>query len=208
MLLLAHLGLTLGAAVLVNGAVTGVPRLRPEAALAHSAEGGPPRHRPPRRIPVWFASLGKRVDIRLLLIGSLLPDIIDKPLGQWLLRDAISNGLIFCHTLLFLILLTLGGLYLYLNRHHTWLLVISFGTFTHLVFDQMWLSPHTLFWPLYGVAFGRVDLTNWVQRILYELPNKPAVYTPEIVGGVILVLFMWVLLVDGKLRTFITSGRI
>jgi inner membrane protein len=208
MLLLAHLGLTLGAAVLVNGAVTGVPRLRPEAALAHSAEGGPPRHRPPRRITVWFASLGKRVDIRLLLIGSLLPDIIDKPLGQWLLRDAISNGRIFCHTLLFLILLTLGGLYLYLNRHHTWLLVISFGTFTHLVFDQMWLSPHTLFWPLYGVAFGRVDLTNWVQRILYELPNKPAVYTPEIVGGVILVLFMWVLLADRKLRIFITRGRL
>jgi inner membrane protein len=208
MLLLAHLGLTLGAAVLVNGALTGVPRLSPEAATARSAEGGLARHHPPRRITAWFASLGERVDIRLLLVGSLLPDIIDKPLGQWLLRDTISNGRIFCHTLLFLIVLTLGGLYLYLNRHRTWLLVLSFGTFTHLVFDQMWLSPHTLFWPLYGVAFGRVDLTNWVQRILYELPNTPAVYIPEIIGGIVLILFMWVLLVDRKLRTFITRGRL
>jgi inner membrane protein len=208
MLLLAHLGLTLGAAVLVNGAITGVPRPRPEAAPSHSAEGSPARYRSPRRITAWFASLGERVDIRLLLVGSLLPDIIDKPLGQWLLRDAISNGRIFCHTLLFLIVLTLGGLYLYLSRHRTWLLAISFGAFAHLVFDQMWLSPHTLFWPLYGVAFGRVDLTSWVQRILYELPSNPAVYTPEIVGGVILVLFMWVLLADGKLRTFIARGRL
>jgi inner membrane protein len=208
MLLLAHLGLTLGAAVLVNGALTRKPRLRPEVAPEHSAEGGPARQRPLRRIKTWFASLGERVDIRLLLVGSLLPDIIDKPLGQWLLRDAISNGRIFCHTLLFLIVLTLSGLYCYLSRRRTWLLVLSFGAFTHLVFDQMWLSPHTLFWPLYGVAFGRVDLTNWVQRILYELPNTPAVYIPEIIGGLILVLFMWVLLADRKLRTFITRGRL
>jgi inner membrane protein len=208
MLLLAHLGLTLGAAVLVNGALTRVPQLRPEVAPAHSAEGRPARHRPSRYITAWFASLGDRVDIRLLLIGSLLPDIIDKPLGQWLLRDAISNGRIFCHTLLFLIVLTLGGLYLYLSRHRTWLLTLSFGTLAHLVFDQMWLSPRTLFWPLYGVAFERLDLTNWIQRILYELPNTPAVYTPEIVGGIILVLFMWVLLADRKLRTFITMGRL
>ncbi len=207
MLLLAHLGLTLGAAVLVNGALNKVPRLRSEEAVERSAEGGP-TWRPPRRITSWFASLGARVDIRLLLVGSLLPDIIDKPLGQWLLRDAISNGRIFCHTLLFLIALTLGGLYLYLNRHRTWLLVLSFGTFTHLVFDQMWLSPQTLFWPLYGVAFGRVDLTSWIQRLLYELPNAPAVYTPEIIGGIILVLFTWVLLVDRKLRPFITRGRL
>jgi inner membrane protein len=208
MLLLAHLGLTLGAAVLVNGALTGVPRLSPEAAPARSAEGGPARQRPPRRITAWFASLGERVDIRLLLIGSLLPDIIDKPLGQWLLRDAISNGRIFCHTLLFLIVLTLSGLYCYLSRRRTGLLALSFGTFAHLVFDQMWLSPRTLFWPLYGVTFERLDLTNWVQRILSELPNTPSVYTPEIIGGMILVLFMWVLLVDRKLRTFITRGRL
>jgi inner membrane protein len=208
MLLLAHLGLTLGAAVLVNGALTRVSQLRPEVVPEHSAGGGPARHRPPRRITAWFASLGERVDIRLLLVGSLLPDIIDKPLGQWLLRDAISNGRIFCHTLLFLILLTLGGLYLYLNHHRTWLLVLSFGTLAHLVFDQMWLSPHTLFWPLYGVAFEKVDLTGWIQRLLYELPNTPAVYTPEIIGGVILVLFIWVLLVDRKLHTFITRGRL
>ncbi|MFC2010661.1 metal-dependent hydrolase [Chloroflexota bacterium] len=50
----------------------------------------------------------------------------------------------FTHTLLFFILITLSGLWLYKWRSQTWLLVLSFGVFTHLLLDQMWSSPSTL----------------------------------------------------------------
>jgi hypothetical protein len=36
-------------------------------------------------------------DIRLLILGSLLPDLIDKPLGHIILPE--NNGRIFAHTL-------------------------------------------------------------------------------------------------------------
>ena len=95
-------------------------------------------------------SLGQHIDIRILLIGSLLPDIIDKPLGYLIFPETLANGRIFCHTFLFLFLVIAIGLYFHRKVKSNWLLVLSFGTFTHLVFDQIWLAPHTLFWPLYG----------------------------------------------------------
>jgi membrane-bound metal-dependent hydrolase YbcI (DUF457 family) len=208
MLLLAHTGLTLGAAVLLNSVITGATNRRPGEAVQSSVEVSQARHQPSRRVTSWFVSLGERIDIRLLLIGSLLPDIIDKLLGLWLLRDVISNGRIFSHTLLFLIVITIGGLYLYLSRHRSWLMVLSFGIFTHLLLDQMWLSPRTLFWPLYGYTFERLEFTGFIQQILGILLADPAIYVPEIIGGVVLVVFGWVLVANRKLRVFITRGRL
>ncbi len=48
-----------------------------------------------------------------IVIGSLLPDIIDKPLGRIILAETIGSGRIFAHTLLFGALLGLAGYYLY-----------------------------------------------------------------------------------------------
>jgi len=65
MLIFGHAGITLGATALLNGALTKSYSL---------CAGGRAS---------WLASLGNRIDIRLLLLGSLLPDIIDKPAGQF-----------------------------------------------------------------------------------------------------------------------------
>jgi len=82
----------------------------------------------------WLTFL-ERIDTRLLLVG--LPDIIDEPVGTLSFRDSLSNGRTFCYTLAFLLPITLAGLYLYRSHRQTWLLVFSFGTFTHLICDQM-----------------------------------------------------------------------
>lgn len=156
----------------------------------------------------WLNSFANHVDIRLLLIGSLLPDIIDKPLGTFLFRDSLSNGRIYCHTLLFLILITLVGLFLYRYCSKTWFLVLSFGTFTHLLLDQMWLTPRTLLWPLYGFSFEKIDLTYWMQVMFYALLTNPTVYIPEFVGAAIVICFVWLLARRGKLYTFFRNGQI
>ncbi len=39
-----------------------------------------------------------------MLIGSMLPDIIDKPLGGLICKETLGNGRTYAHTLLFLLL--------------------------------------------------------------------------------------------------------
>jgi len=212
MLIFGHIGITLGAAVLLKSALSRSYSLQPRVnkltgclestSRMHSAQSAPLGGR-----ARWLA-LFRKIDTRLLLIGSLLPDIIDKPVGTVFFRNSLSNGRIFCHTLLFLLLITLAAIYLYRSHRKTWLLVLSFGSVTHLICDQMWLTPQTLLWPLYGWTFQKHDLTNWVQNILYALYTNPAVYMPELVGAVMLIWFVLVLLCRRKLYAFINNGQV
>ena len=201
MQIFGHVGITLGAAALLTGAVKSsrFSQTEGESSQAVAALNGKVS---------WFTSLGSYIDIRLLLMGSLLPDIIDKPVGQLFFRETFSQGRIFSHTLLFFILVTLAGFYLYQHRSKGCLLVISFGTFTHLIFDQMWRSPRTLFWPLFGFAFERADLTYWVQNTFYALLTDPGVYIPELVGAAILLWFGVVLVRRRKIGAFIRYGQL
>jgi inner membrane protein len=210
MLVFGHIAIPLGAVILLNGALTrnqanrrvnesrGNPQPSPEA---------PPQNHSSSDTASRFASLINRIDMRLLIIGSLLPDIIDKPVGVFLFRDTFSNGRIFSHTLLFLILITLGGLYLYWRRNTLWLLVLSFGTFVHLILDQMWLTPQTLFWPLYGFSFPKTNLTHWTWDMFHALLTYPPVWISELAGAVIVGCFVWLLIRRGNLYAFIRNGR-
>jgi len=188
MLLLGHAGITLGAATLLAGALKS----------SHSTQ---------IRKVSWFASLSSYIDIRLLLIGSLLPDIIDKPVGQLFFRETFSQGRIFSHTLLFLVVITAVGFYLYKRHRRVWLLTLSAGTFMHLVLDEIWLVPGTLFWPLLGFTFGRIELTGWASNIFQALLSDPAVYIPEAIGLVILLWFGLVLVRQKKVGAFIKYGK-
>ena len=214
MLILGHAGITLGAVALLNGALirSGLIPIRenkPREGHQHLSQSPQGQGVSPSRGLSWLTSFGRRIDIRILLVGSLLPDIIDKPVGQFLLRNILNNGRLFCHTLLFLIIITLIGVYLYRTRHRNWLLVLSAGTFAHLIFDEMWLTPETLFWPLYGFAFERgEDLTYWLQGVWYGLFNRPELYIPELIGAMILVWFTAALVRRRRVYSFLTSGQV
>ena len=208
MLILGHTGLTLGITLLLNGALTKGNPPPPKGGPGRSAKTPQARASALRRLTSWFTSLGNRLDIRILLIGSLLPDIIDKPVGQLLFRETFSNGRIICHTLLFLALITASGIFLHRSYGKNWLLVLSFGTSTHLILDEMWRNPKTLFWPLFGFAFEKIELTGWTGGIFYALLNDPAVYIPELVGGAILLLFAWILVRNRKVYAFIKNRQL
>jgi len=151
----------------------------------------------------WI-NLAKRIDIRILFIGSLLPDIIDKPIGITLL----SNGRVFSHTLLFLLILLFGGLFLYFIKKRNWLLLISYGVFTHLLFDAMWQTPKTLFWPLFGLTFDRMDTSYWIPDMLRALIANPVVIVPELVGLIIILWFGLVLIQRNTVSSFLKYGRL
>ena len=213
MLVFGHIGITLGTAVLLDRALPSRRFSRTtgnEAIKSHSSVSQVTAS--PSTLlgykTSWLVSLGSRIDIRLLLIGSLLPDIIDKPIGLFFFQDTIGNGRIIGHTLLFLILITLVGLYLYQSRGKTSLFALSFGTFTHLIFDQMWRAPRTLFWPLDEFTSDRTVTTDWIPDMLHTLLTEPQVYIPEVVGTAIIVWFTLALVRNQKVCYFLKCGRV
>ena len=197
MLPIGHLGITLGTVKLLDVARTG---------WYHHPAISNKRAEQSSNTSQSRTSLLSKVDVRFLLLGSILPDIIDKPMGRVFFQDTFSNGRIFCHTLLFLIIIAVAGFLLYRCRNKTWLLVISFGVLMHLVLDEMWLQPHTLLWPLYGWAFPKSDIDDYARHMLDELASNPTVYIPEIIGALFLI-WAGVLLVHRKrVHKFIKTG--
>lgn len=124
----------------------------------------------------------------LVALGSIVPDLIDKPLGHVFLKESLNNGRIFSHTLLFIVLIWIIAM-LAVNMGKSGFLSVSFGSAVHLALDEMWRKPETFFWPLYGWSFSYSEpdfLLNIIQKL-----DKPEIFIPEIMGAAILVLF-WI----------------
>ena len=160
MLALAHMGITLAAAVGL------------EKTLARRGY-----------------KISKMLDYRLVLVGSMLPDIIDKPLGGLVLRDSLGNGRIYCHTLVFLLLLLGLGLFFWYRYRWPGGLVLTGGSLVHCTLDGMWLFPGTFLWPAYGWSFPKGHPENWLQLWFNSLIHNLLVYVPEIAGGMVLLYF-------------------
>lgn len=132
-----------------------------------------------------------------VLLGSVLPDLIDKPIGEILFADTLSNGRLMAHTLLFTSCCALIGLALYWRRNDLSGLALSAAVLLHLSEDQMWLIPETLFYPLFGLAFpqGVVEAHWWEYFIAaffrtYSLaPDAAFALYSELLGMTVLALF-------------------
>jgi membrane-bound metal-dependent hydrolase YbcI (DUF457 family) len=124
------------------------------------------------------ASPVKRLDLWFVALGSMLPDLIDKPLGL-LVFGTPAMGRTFAHTLLFLLILVSLAVYFRDIRMAS----LCFGVFTHLALDFMWRSPVTLFWPFLGgfPPAEYMDPVSYLEMLLYGLEN-PVVLVPELLG--------------------------
>jgi len=135
------------------------------------------------------------IDPRYLAIGALLPDLIDKPLGMIIFASTFENGRIISHTLLFVLSLLLVTLYLYEKKKDIKVLSLASGSFFHLMEDQMWATPKTLFWPLLGWKFPKSQTDFNGIEYLSKLFEKSFTFhisfssVPEILGmGIIVIL--------------------
>lgn len=151
---------------------------------------------------VWLAASGIRwkPDYRLVLLGTILPDLIDKPLGLVLGLDSRLWG----HTLLFFVMLALLDR-LPALRGIGWLGV---GVGTHLLLDQIWEAPAVVLWPALGWAFPTGALS--VEFYWYVLLTDPVVQLGEAVGIAILAGFAWTQGIRSwdALRSFVRSGAV
>jgi len=150
----------------------------------------------------WLATYRGRdaIDFRLVLLGSILPDIIDKPLGALLHLEAR----LWAHTLLFLAAILL------LSRvpWTRWLAWVGFGVAVHLLVDLMWDQPYVALWPLYGWGFppGDQSLGGYWETLL----RNPYVQFGEITGGLILGATAWRYRITSweALKKFLRDGKL
>ena len=195
MILFGHIGITAG----VSKAC--------EYCISYKKSVDAPEKNPGSRIHRLFLEIRGRlglVDYRMVVIGSILPDIIDKPVFL-LFSDTLNlSGRDYAHTLVFHVILLAGGLVLLKYRKY-WLFIIAPSSIMHLVLDQMWRCPEVLFWPLLGPLPG-ADASGWVSDRWYSLFTAPGAYIPEIIGLVILAVFTYKLVRNRQVKNFITSG--
>jgi inner membrane protein len=212
MLLFGHIGFTLAAGLLLNNILPKKRILADKKTNLNNTDSIPPY--PPKDLSQKYWSLilrSKNVDLRFLIIGSLLPDIIDKPIGQYLFQSVFGSGRIFGHTLLFFILLLLIGLFAKAKFKNSLVLVLSFGAFTHLILDFMWFSPGIFLWPLFGftfIRFSSVPLQDYLIGLIKEVYQVPTVAIPELLGAAIAIWFVWLVVRKGKFRTFMRTGHV
>ena len=149
----------------------------------------------------------KSIDYRFVVFGSLLPDIIDKPMWLFTSNKLDWAGRGYAHTFLFNFLLLILGLILVTRWNKAWLITIALCSFVHLVFDQMWLNPTTLWWPLLG-PIPREATVGWLTSLVQGLISNPYVYISEIVGFIITLYIALHLIISGRVRHFLKTGDI
>ena len=151
---------------------------------------------------------GDPIDYRLVAAGTMLPDLIDKPLGIYLLARQLGSGRIYGHTLLFGLSLVLAGSLLARRRRHG-LLSLGLGVVTHVLTDQVLLSPRTFFWPLGGFRFRKQRrLERWGLKMLRRYYRDPQVMWSEGFAALVLLAFGSHLSRSRRLGRFLRSGRV
>ena len=146
-------------------------------------------------VAMWLTFRDPAIDHRLVIVGALLPDIV----------DGVTGGVWFLHTLLFPIVglgVVMGatvGRRLLRRR----LLAIPIGAFFHLIFDFVWTDRSTFWWPVDGWSFHGVALPLVDRGLGINLAL-------EVVG---LVALGWVYREFGlsdptRRREFVRSGRV
>jgi membrane-bound metal-dependent hydrolase YbcI (DUF457 family) len=194
MFLFGHVGLTWGGALLF---VELSHRLAPRGASPGSVSED-------HAVDVRGSGVG--VDYRVVILGSVLPDLIDKPLGVYILGDELGGGRVFAHSLAFLLLLVLSAVVLQ-GRVGRSLYLIAIGAAGHAILDRMWMNTDTLFWPLSGWRPERHDVGDWLEQTLERLFSDPYIYVSEIAGAVAVAALLGFLLFNGSFRHFVRSGR-
>ena len=148
--------------------------------------------------------LASRIDLRFVLFGAILPDIIDKLLGHVVLAGTLDNGRLVGHTAAFSLFFIAIGVILTSDR----LAVVGFAGAVHLGLDLMWYYPSTLLWPVHGWEFPAEDFEvyDWITT----LGTDGFVQAGELIGGTILLAFIlrYGLLGKGRLRRFLADGEL
>ncbi|BAI60971.1 conserved hypothetical protein [Methanocella paludicola SANAE] len=171
---------------------------------------------------VIFFIVKGNVDYRLVIIGSILPDIIDKPLYLLLYGTMPESGRFLGHTILFVLILIGLAIVVYRDRRYAGLFALPVAALLHIIQDEMWEAPRSLFWPLMGfdpkfklnATFANSTIPertiDYSASIIHSNSHNLYTYQTEFIGIIILSMFAFYykLYVPANLKEFILHGTL
>ncbi len=204
MLFFGHIGLTIGITKVCQILITSK---RPEVADSSLEQQAEVNRSRTGAFLTNIQGKMKFIDYRFLLIGSLLPDIIDKPLWLFANSSLHWDGRGYSHTFLFSFVLLAAGLILAIRWKKAQLLTVAVGSFFHLIFDQMWLNPTALWWPLLGPIPTEV-IEGYLAFLWKEFLANPYTYVSESLGFVITLYIALRVIAKKRVGYFLRTGNI
>ena len=96
-------------------------------------------------VTVWFVFRDPAFDYRLLLVGAVLPALVDAAFGG----ARVLHSVTFCVVLLAVLMLATPGR----KPIRKMLLGLPIGLLLHLVFTGAWTNATVFWWPFFGWSF-------------------------------------------------------
>jgi hypothetical protein len=145
-------------------------------------------------LAVWLVFRDPAIDLRLVVAGALLPDLVDVWFGGPRIMHTVAGSV----GLLAVVMAVTVGRRLLRRR----LLALPIGTFLHLVLDGAWTNTEVFWWPVFGLGFGDAALPS-VARGWWNLPL-------EVAGAAVLIwAYSRFRLYEPERRTvFLRTGRV
>jgi hypothetical protein len=149
------------------------------------------------------------VDVRFLLFGAILPDLIDLLYGT-VIRPDFAIGELWFHTLLgpslymaVVLLVTRRG------RRRRAFMALGIGWLFHILLDGLWTDPEVLFWPFFGWEMPTGDAPFWTAAWARAM-SDPWRWILEAAGLAYLIWLWFAAGLNQKPRRdeFLKTGRI
>jgi membrane-bound metal-dependent hydrolase YbcI (DUF457 family) len=150
-----------------------------------------------------------QMDLRFLVLGAVLPDLIDTPIG-FALWPSVQNVRLASHSLLFAgVIMAVVLVVTRRGRPRKRWMPVAIGVLLHQVFDAMWREPETLWWPFQGWEFSSTGFAT-VSEYLTWLVTDPTTWLLEAVGLAYLVFLAYrsKLTHRATLAAFFKTGRV
>lgn len=144
---------------------------------------------------VWVVFRDPAVDHRLVVVGALVPDLIDLPLGG----AKAAHAVVFPVVVMTVVMLATRGRRLARRSF----VMLSVGIFLHLVFDGVVDDSEVFWWPFTGVSFTGAEVPSVARGWGWNL-------VLETIGAALCVWLWrtWGLADSERRRRFLRSGRI
>lgn len=157
---------------------------------------------------IVYVTLGRRrIDYRYILIGAILPDIVDAGLiGTSVAESESGRGP--AHSITAVIVVALVIMLGMRGELRQAVFGIAVGWLLHLVGDAVWSAPRTFLWPAFGSGFESSPAEPYSWSLFTDPLGHLGVWAGE-VAGVLALAWFWVAFRLGhedRLRLFLSDG--